>query len=403
MKYILGLFILLNSLLFAQGPVPKSFADAKQCLSCHIEQAKDWETTWHSRSHYDSNPLYSSIVDYISKVSYQSIDATLVTCAQCHNPKMSIKDIDDEYSYAMARAFDIETSQVKEIKASVGDTNIKTGISCVICHAVDKIHESKDMKTRGYEAVEWIRNSTIVGPYGGDGRAVFHSSEKRDHFVTSDKLCMVCHYGGENKFNIKLYATGEEYDLVKPIQGHGCADCHMPLDKKGVISPQITKDGINPPIRDIRSHLFAGARNSDILKTTFSLDAKSENDRLVINVKNLTPHKAPTGFSGRSIELKIDFLNGSNVIDTKIVKFEATYQNRRGEETLAYVANKIKSDTRIKPYEQKKISITKPSGATNANIEINYRLVSEEILKLINLKDPTFTKTYNMNFLKVNL
>ncbi|MDR0467318.1 MAG: cytochrome c family protein [Campylobacteraceae bacterium] len=392
MRHFLLFLIIIGSFAYANN---SSFALAKQCLFCHNVQAKDWETTWHSRSHYDSNPLYKSVVDYISKTTYQSQDVTLVKCAQCHNPTMSVKEIDDLYAYSIANAYHFETEEVKKVKNSVSDESIKTGISCVICHRTDKIHENADMKSGGYEAVEWVKGNVIVGPFGDERRTTFHTSEKRDHFVNPNKLCTVCHYGSANDHKVELYATGKEYSSVSSKDT--CVSCHMPIHKREAIAPQITQKGATPVVRDLRSHLFAGARNSNILKDTFSLDLKKDGNKLVVDIKNLTPHNAPTGFSARSIELKVDFLHGANVVSTQSIKFETTYEDRRGKETLAYVATSLKSDTRIKPYEQKKFSIDRPLGTTSANVYINYRLVNENILNLIELKDPTFTKVYNMN------
>ena len=406
MKNILILLFVFSTYLFSNNTeYAGGFSDAKQCLSCHSDQAHDWQTTWHSKSHYDSNPLYKSVVDYMSKVKYQPKETILVQCAQCHNPTMSVKKIENEDSFALAKVFDVETSQTKIVDDSISDTKIKTGISCVICHRVDKVHESTNLKMRGYEAVEWVKGNVIVGPYDSEERTVFHNSQKREHFVNPNKLCLVCHYGSENEQKIKLYATGEEYNEYSGAEDkQTCAQCHMSSEKKGIIAPQIIRGGTTPIVRNLRSHLFAGARNSDILKNTFSINASSsENDKLIINIKNLTPHSAPTGFSARSIELKIDFLNGSTIIDTKVIKFESTYQDRHNKETLAYLANSLKSDTRIKPYEVKKYRVNKPNNAKIANIYITYRLVNENILKQLGLKDPIFTKEYPMNFLKVEL
>lgn len=369
------------------------YKSPQQCLSCHKDQANDWATTWHSRSHYDSNALYKKTVDYVSSVTYESVDSTLIKCGQCHNPKMTIKQIYDEESYALSQVFNIASKESQQIKESVVDENLKGGISCVICHTVDKIHQSTDLKMRGFEAVEWNKNNAILGPYGDENRAGYHKSEQRDHFVNSNELCMVCHYGGVNDKNVKIYATGEEYahsnDTTK------CADCHMSSYTKGIIAPQITRTNQKAKIRDLRSHLFAGARNSDILKDTFDISLSSTYKDLIVNIKNITPHKAPTGFGDRSIDITVSFMDNDNaIIEIKKYILEAVFVDKRGKETISYVAHSLKSDTRLNAYEQKKFAFPMPAIAKSAKVELNYRLINERMAKLIKIDDPVFTKNY---------
>ncbi|MDR2635509.1 MAG: cytochrome c family protein, partial [Campylobacteraceae bacterium] len=304
-----GLLICLASFAYAQlsGAVTSSYV----CFSCHKDQAKDWSTTWHSRSHIDSNPIYKAVINYISRVTYQPEESVLVGCAQCHNPKMTIKEISGKDSFNLAKVLNVETEQTKRVDASVGDVNIKDGISCNICHNVQKINESMGMEMRGFKAVEWGAPDTIFGPFEDDGRAVIHKSIQKEHFTNPDKLCMVCHFGGEtdNKNKVELYATGKEF-LGSGDTSERCADCHMSTKRKGIITPEIVRSGITAQEREIRSHLFEGARNSDILKDTLSLKAKPEGNNVVLELTNLTPHKAPTGFGGRSMDVKIEFKNG---------------------------------------------------------------------------------------------
>ncbi|MDR0666671.1 MAG: cytochrome c family protein [Campylobacteraceae bacterium] len=396
----LGLTICLVSFAYAQlsGASTNSYV----CFSCHKDQAKDWATTWHSRSHVDSNPIYKAMINYISRVTYQPEESVLVGCAQCHNPKMTIKEISSKDSFTLAKVLNVETEQTKRIEASVGAENIKDGISCNICHNVEKVNESMNMEMRGFKAVEWGPNDIVYGPFEDDGRAGIHKSIQKEHFTNPDKLCMACHFGGETDSKVELYATGKEF-LGSADTSQRCADCHMSTKRKGIITPEIKKPGITAKEREIRSHLFEGARNSEILKDTLSLDAKSEGNNLILELTNLTPHKAPTGFGGRSIDVKIEFKNGANVMDTQIYTLEIVYADKKGKEMVPYLAASIKSDNRLAPHESRKLNVPKFPGATNAKITITYRLVSERILKLINFSDPVFNKNYPVISMDVNL
>jgi hypothetical protein len=317
---------------------------------------------------------------------------------------MTIKEISGKDSFNLAKVLNVETEQTKRVEASVGDANIKDGISCNICHNVEKINESMNMEMRGFKAVEWGPNDVIFGPFEDDGRAGIHKSIQKEHFTNPDKLCMACHFGGEtdNKNGVELYATGKEF-LGSDDTNQRCADCHMSTKRKGIITPEITRPGIVAKEREIRSHLFEGARNSDILKDTIALNAKPEGNNIILELTNLTPHKAPTGFGGRSMDVKIEFKNGANIVNTQTYTLEIVYVDKKGKEMVPYIAASIKSDNRLAPNETRKLSIPKFPGATDVKVTVTYRLVSDRILKLINFSDAIFSKDYPVTSLDVKL
>ncbi|MDR1460212.1 MAG: cytochrome c family protein [Campylobacteraceae bacterium] len=371
------------------------------CFSCHKDQAKDWGTTWHSRSHVDSNPLYKAVIDYMSRITYQPEAGVLVECAQCHNPKMTIKEIADKDSFALSEALKIKTAQTERVEASVKDKAIKDGISCNICHNVAKINETSNLQMRGFKAVEWGSSDTIYGPFEDDGRARIHKSLQKEHFVNPNQLCMVCHFGGERS-GIEIYTTGIEY--TQSGSKETCAECHMSTKRQGTIAPEIKKTGVTAEVRDIRSHLFASARNSNVLEDTIELTATSSGKNFVVTLRNLTPHKAPTGFGGRSMNVKMEFKDASgSIVNVQTYVLETVYADKKGQETIPYLAAAIKSDTRLNANEIRKLSIPKPAGATSVTVNVTYRLASERLLKIINFSDSIFNKEYPVKSINVGL
>ncbi|MDR1555125.1 MAG: hypothetical protein LBS39_03750 [Campylobacteraceae bacterium] len=402
-KFLLFVYIVFLCAVISQAQqIGGAVTGSEICFSCHKDQAKDWGTTWHSRSHVDSNILYKAVVNYMSRMTYQPESGVLVECAQCHNPKMTIKEIADKESFILSEALDIKTAQTEKIEASVNDKAIKFGISCNICHNVAKINETSNLQMRGFKAVEWGSRDAVYGPFEDDGRARIHKSFQKEHFTNSNKLCMVCHFGGERN-GVEIYTTGIEY--TQSNSQESCAECHMSTQRQGVIAPEIKKAGVTAKVRDIRSHLFASARNSNILGDTIELTTAKNGNNFVVTLKNLTPHKAPTGFGGRSINVKIEFKNEKGVVvNTQLYALETIYTDKKGQETVPYLATSIKSDTRLNANEIRKLSIPRPSGAVLAEVSVTYRLVNERLLKIINLSgDAIFDKEYPVKSVKATL
>ncbi|MFV0480368.1 MAG: hypothetical protein ACK5LP_00110 [Campylobacteraceae bacterium] len=386
------LFLLCSIFLFASNEaIPEEYSDPSYCFTCHTETQNDWGKSWHSNSHYDKNPLYKAMVNFVAKERYSSVEETLVSCGQCHNPRMSIKNVDQ--SFMLSRAFKVESKTTKEVQDSLNDTALEHGISCYICHNVDKI-DNKNRSLNGYEKISWGSLGIMYGPYGSDERdgGGFHLSQKREHFINSDKLCMVCHDTSQNYFKLDIYETGKEYRLTN--QSESCISCHMKTLKKGVVAEGLD-DGVTKPIlRDIKSHAFGGARNSEILKETLDITHKIEKNSLIIQVSNLTPHKAPTGFADRVIELVVEFKKDGETINTQNYIFGTTYTDKKGQKTVAYVARKLASDTRLLPYDTIELIFAKPQNSNEIYINASYRLISKELYKLIGLDDTNLNKSF---------
>lgn len=384
---ILMIFVLQG----AYAKVPERFSSSKYCIGCHVQKGKDWKTTWHSRSNIKKNPLYKKTLEYISSMTYKSVDDLDINCGQCHSPKMGVKKLD--YSYAVSQAFGIQTKETEKIHKEMDNETSNDGISCIICHNIDKIKHSKDINQRGFEAVVFGKNDTMTGPFDDSNRTSYHHMQKRSFFNEDvNTLCKVCHQGYKEN-NIDVYATGEEYDASKSEEK--CADCHMGQRRPSIVAP-IVKGTTKAITRLTRRHLFKGARNSDILRDSMKVDVSSDRVNTLVTIKNLTPHKLPTGFTGRELVLEIIYYHNSKKIQIKTKRINTLYVDKNNEETLAYVAKKMVSDTRLNPYEARKYSVTNPKNATSADINIWYRLVKKSLVPLLGVTEPEFLKKYGI-------
>ncbi|MDX1808771.1 MAG: hypothetical protein R3331_04485 [Sulfurospirillaceae bacterium] len=375
----------------AYAKVPEKYSSSKYCIGCHVQKGKDWKTTWHSRSNIEKNPLYKKTLEYISSMTYKSVDDLDINCGQCHSPKMGVKKLD--YSYVVSEAFGLETKETKKIHKEMDNETANDGISCIICHNIDKIKHSKNINQRGFEAVEFGKNNIMNGPFDESNRTTYHKMQKRSYFNEDvNTLCKVCHEGYK-EHNIYVYSTGVEYDSSKSKEK--CADCHMGKRRPSIVAPRV--EGATKAVQRLtRRHLFKGARNSDILKDSMKVDVGSDRANTFVTIKNLTPHKLPTGFTGRELVLEVVFYHNSKKIKTQTKRINTLYVDKNNEETLAYIAKKLVSDTRLKPYEARKYSVKNPVGATRAEINIWYRLVKKSLVPLLGVTDPLFLKKYEI-------
>ncbi len=385
------LFFLLFLLFFQflQASVPEKFSNSRYCIGCHVQKGLDWKTTWHSRSNSKKNSLYRKTIKYISDMTYKSVASVDVSCGECHSPKMGVKKID--FSYDLASAFGVETDESKKVKKEMHNKTADDGISCIICHNIDKIKHSKELNMRGYEAVVFGPSDVMSGPFEDSHRTTFHKMQKRDYFNQNvDRLCLVCHYGNKRK-GIYNYATGIEYKASKSSKK--CVDCHMGKLHKSIVAPSIVGQ-TKALTRETRRHLFEGARNSDILKRSLKVSVTKSGSTLNLEIQNMTPHKVPTGFSAREIEILVIYRKGSKVVDKKKRVINTLFVDKNSQETLSYIADKMVYDKRLKPNEIRRYTFSSASGADSVKIKINYRLIKSSLIPILQIKDKIFIKEY---------
>ncbi|MCF6173697.1 MAG: cytochrome c3 family protein [Campylobacteraceae bacterium] len=376
-------------LYFAQARVPEKFSNSKYCIGCHTQKGIDWKTTWHSKSNSTKNILYKKVMTYVSDMTYKSLGSMEVECGQCHSPKMGVKKID--FSYDLSKTFGIETNETKKVEKAMHNETSDDGISCIICHNIDKIKHTKQINTRGFEAVEFGAPEVMYGPFSQSNRTTYHKMQKKDYFnQDANRLCLVCHYGYKNK-KMYDYATGIEYESTTTDKK--CVDCHMGELKKSIVAPKIVGK-IKAIQRETRRHLFKGARNSDILKSSLDISVEKNSSAIKIKIKNITPHNVPTGFTGREINISVIYKKDEKTIGEQSQKINTLYVDEDNQETLSYVASKMVYDKRLKPNEVRNYIFNNIKGANKAVIEITYRLIKSSLIPLLGIKDGVFTKKY---------
>jgi hypothetical protein len=386
--WVVSSLLLLTSL-YGQE-INEKYETNENCQACHLKISSKWETSRHSNSHFSKNDLFKKTLEYMVRQEPTLIlDEVKVDCAQCHNPRITKKKVEDKDKYLLLMGIEENKAEMEHV---LNTKNMQNGINCVVCHNIDEIHLDKRKGSEGMFSVKFGKQGTMFGPFA-DAVSPYHKTEQRAHFVGDEPtLCFACHYSTDNVHGLEVYSTGREYDTKGSKQG--CKDCHMSEKSMGVAS-NYAKDGGKPKPRMVREHRFASVDNSNIMINYVDIKSKTKGDKFILTVKNNSPHKIPTGYGLREIMLKVAYFDKSDKKvgeDRKVL--EAKWVDDAGKMTTPHMAKSKALDTRLDGYTQKDYVFTIPKGATYARYTFSYRLISEKMAKVLGITDPFFLKEY---------
>ena len=379
--------------------INKKWETNQNCEACHMEISSKWETSRHANSHFSKNDLFKKSLEYMVRKNPRLIlDEVKVECAKCHNPRITKKSIEEKDKYLLLMG--IEENQ-KEIKKALNNENMKNGINCVVCHNIDEIHLDKSKGSQGMYSVKFGKQGTMFGPFD-DADSPYHKTAQRAHFAGDEPtLCFACHYSTTNKNGLEVYATGKEYDASASKEG--CKDCHMSTKYKKHAS-NYAKDGGSPKPRMVRQHRFASVDNSNIMIDYIDVKSRTEPEKLILNLKNKTPHSIPTGYGLREIILSVNYFDKSDKkIGEESIVLAAKWLDENDAETIPHMAKSKVKDTRLEGYKDKDYVFKIPQGAVYAKYIFSYRLISQKMAETIGITDPFFLKEYVFSERRVHL
>jgi len=403
MKFIVIGLILVTSL-FSAEEVGKKWESNENCEACHMEISSKWETSRHSNSHFSKNDLFKKSLMYmVSKKNTLILDEVKMDCAKCHNPRISKSKLSDNDKVSLLMGHE---STQKEFDKALNSKNMKNGINCVVCHNIDQIHLDKKKGSQGMNGITFGPQGTMFGPFA-DAVSPYHKTEQRDHFTSDDPtLCYACHYSTKNHQGLEVYTTGKEYDRFSNDSNEsieGCKVCHMSKKKEGFASNH-SQVGEKPKQRMVREHRFASIDNSNILNDYIDVKSYSRDGKFIINIKNRTPHKIPTGYGLREIVLKVVYLDKEDkVIGKKRYVLGAKWKDKNGKATIPHLATKLAKDTRQEGKSSKNYKFPIPEGAVYAKYSFSYRLISAKMGRTLNVTDPFFLKEYTFSEQRIHL
>jgi hypothetical protein len=209
----------------------------------------------------------------------------------------------------------------------------------------------------------------------------------------SNQICMGCHDQRKNGNNVPLCATGDEYaasgDQVN------CQSCHMPM------------------VNGHSSHTWSGGHDKNMLRKALQLKldivkgAKGDSTfKAKVVMKNMLPHKFPTGSPFRNAYLKLSAYNEKG--ETVWQNYQSNPFKEDKDAVMIYIlgdgqgtptgppkAKEVLGDTRLKPHEEKIMEYEiSGAGITFIRAEVLYHLLTPKLVtKLDKVLTPDLKET----------
>lgn len=389
MKLLL-VFALLASTIYSAKvvEVSKEYQSSQKCKACHLEIVKEWEESWHSKSHYDKDEYFSKSIEYVARKSRKSQNSVKVQCATCHNPRITVTSTGLDYEIKVLMDLDKNSKVNEAIESSV----INEGINCVVCHNIDKIHNDRDDSFRGMDRVSWTESGLMIGPFS-DANSPYHETEQRDFMRKKpDELCFVCHANDRSVKGLVFTDMQKEYKK----QDKSCVDCHMGEKSLGVASTLRVENGKTKQ-REVRQHSFYGAHNEDMWIGALKLDIWQEKNELIIALKNPQPHNIPSGFGSRELIVEIAYMRHNKLVDTKSISLTRYYTRRKDKPTIPHLAEEMSEDVSIPANGEKILKVKKVADASSVEVKVYYRLVNDEVHSILDLREAIWSKKFFIN------
>jgi len=380
-------FVLIFSFSYGQEVVhvDERYQSAAKCKVCHKRIVDEWSTSWHSKSHFNSNEYIRKSMKYYARKTRKSLNSVKVQCATCHNPRISVTKTDQDYEIAAIMGLD----KGSKVNKAVNDDSIAEGINCVVCHNIDKIHDEYDASKRGIDRVEWTPSGTMTGPYK-DAKSPYHKTIYHDFMSkTPNRLCFVCHANDRSVKGLVFTNMEKEYKSNK-----SCVSCHMGPQRHDVAATYSFNG--KKKIRNVRNHGFMGAHIESMWQGALDIKVQVKGNKLVVNIINPQPHNIPSGFGGRELILDIKYKDANaQILKQRSLSLTTTYKRRRDKvSSTPHLAEEASKSLSIPANSKKSFVVKRFKGASSVEVVLSYKLVNDEIRKLLDLKDPIYSKKF---------
>ncbi|MBU1659329.1 hypothetical protein KKG72_09800 [bacterium] len=386
MKTVLAIFLATSVMFGAKVvEVDERFQKSQSCKACHLRIVKEWDESWHAKSHYESDEYFRATIDYVSRKTRKSLNGVKVECAACHNPRISVTSTDMNYEIMAV----MELDKGSKVNQALSSDTLNEGINCIVCHNIDKIHADKDASIRGIHRVEWSKSGIMTGPYN-DASSPYHKVEHRDFMSNnSEQLCFVCHANDKSVEGLVFTDMQSEYQKDKK----SCVDCHMGEVQLGAAaSLKIDKGKVKE--REIRGHGFSGAHSAGMWEDALELSLLQQGDEIVITISNPQPHNIPSGFGSRELILDLSYKKGLSELENSSISLTRHYTSKRDKPTIPHLALSSTKDMSIPANGTKILKVPTVKGATFVDVKLSFRLVNDEVKSILNLKEAIWSEKF---------
>ncbi len=332
-------------------------------VGCHDDIYAQWQDSMHAHS--------SPLRDEVHAAAYQQVvgdpkkegltlNGQYPICLKCHAPNAA-----------------------KDRKTKIDQENYAEGVNCLTCHTVKRFLGVKGEQV-GIEAYD-ISTTHLQGPSGRflnpDQEAVHpFPMQPRQATLRSSEICLGCHSRYFDAKGHEICATGEEYQ--QNANNITCQSCHMP--KLGG--------------QDSTDHSFLGGHSDTLLKRAviLTVDSQIQADQLQLTVtlRNMLPHKFPSGSPYRYVLLTLSALDTKDKLlwsnfdslprdlsqDPKAV-FKYTLLDKKSQPASPFIADKTGDDSRLKPNETRQLRYQIPQAkVAKIRAELLYNVLTPEVI-----------------------
>jgi len=358
------------------SPTAPHEVTSQVCGSCHVEILKEWQGSMHAQSSPLKDPIHGAF--YRNVMGDPTIEGLTnkkgkyPVCLKCHAPNAAMQ---------------------KKTKVDAKPA-FNEGVNCVYCHTITgfKGTKKKNGKLRLGQSAYTNSTSSLQAPSGknystapqGDNPSAvdkpFHPfplEGKNSSIFKANDLCLGCHDQRNNSFDVPLCATGAEYE--QSGSEVNCQSCHMPT------------------VNGHASHTWAGGHDKNMLRRSLQLkldvQVSGKGYKAIVTMKNLLPHKFPTGSPFRISYLKLTAYNAAGETLWQNYKTHAlkddvkavmvyTLGDGVGNQAMPPTAKDVISDTRLGPHEVRKLEYDIAGTAiVLIRAEVLYDLLIPQLVK----------------------
>lgn len=309
---------------------PDGWTSSAVCGECHQAIHAVWRQSLHANSW--SNGVFQAAFRR-SKETYGEEKSRL--CLSCHAP--TVRHGND---YA--------------VKESI----TKEGITCDFCHSIHAAELADPV-----DPIRFAVGRTKYGPLR-HAQSPAHQIVHSDLFMRSE-FCATCHEY-KNTHGVTVLGTFSEWrNSSYAERGQQCQDCHMPLVPGRTVALDVKSDTSGK----VNLHNISGSHDIERVRKAVTMNIVGhewleEKAWVYVKVANMgSGHCFPTGLPMHRAVLEVTLRKAGEIIDRREIPFEVVMLDASGrplrrEHEVFTAAATIRSDTRLKPNEERVIDVS---------------------------------------------